>query len=265
MELVIVSGLSGAGKSGAADFLEDLGYFCVDNMPSALLERFAEFCREAGSRFEKVALVTDIRGQTSFDALFEALETLRQSGLTLKLLYMEAPTPVIVRRYKESRRPHPLQGRELSVQQAVEKERSLLEPVRRRADWILDTGDTTLGQLHNEILRIFSPGGEARLLPVTVMSFGYKYGLPLEADLVMDVRFLPNPYYVPELRELTEMLGFLLPLYTREGKASLTVAIGCTGGRHRSVAVASALTDALVRQGVNAISINRDCGRGTER
>ena len=141
----------------------------------------------------------------------------------------------------------------------------------------------------NEILRIFSPGGEARLLPVTVMSFGYKYGLPLEADLVMDVRFLPNPYYVPELRELTgldgqvrsyvldnrearsfldrltEMLGFLLPLYTREGKASLTVAIGCTGGRHRSVAVASALTDALVRQGVNAISINRDCGRGTER
>ena len=289
MELVIVSGLSGAGKSGAADFLEDLGYFCVDNMPSALLERFAEFCREAGSRFEKVALVTDIRGQTSFDALFEALETLRQSGLTLKLLYMEAPTPVIVRRYKESRRPHPLQGRELSVQQAVEKERSLLEPVRRRADWILDTGDTTLGQLHNEILRIFSPGGEARLLPVTVMSFGYKYGLPLEADLVMDVRFMPNPYYVPELRELTgldgqvrsyvldnrearsfldrltEMLGFLLPLYTREGKASLTVAIGCTGGRHRSVAVASALTDALVRQGVNAISINRDCGRGTER
>lgn len=285
MELVIVSGLSGAGKSGAADFLEDLGYFCVDNMPSALLERFAEFCREAGSRFEKVALVTDIRGQTSFDALFEALETLRQSGLTLKLLYMEAPTPVIVRRYKESRRPHPLQGRELSVQQAVEKERSLLEPVRRRADWILDTGDTTLGQLHNEILRIFSPGGEARLLPVTVMSFGYKYGLPLEADLVMDVRFLPNPYYVPELRpnngldtgvrdyvfgggqaaefmkRLGDLIGWLLPRYREEGKTSLVIAVGCTGGHHRSVAIAHSLVETVRTLGYPVSESHRDMGR----
>ena len=289
MELVIVSGLSGAGKSGAADYLEDLGYFCVDNMPSAMLERFADFCRDAGSRFEKVALVTDIRSQTSFDELFSSLEALRSSGYSPKLLFMEAPTSVIVRRYKESRRPHPLQNEEFSIQQAVERERELLAGVRSRADWVLDTGDTTLGQLHNEILRIFSPDGTVRTLPVTVMSFGYKYGIPLEADLVMDVRFLPNPYYDPELRSLTgldsavrdyvldndtarsflaqftSLLSRLLPLYTAEGKASLTVAIGCTGGRHRSVAVTGAVTDALIRQGVNARSLNRDCGRGTER
>lgn len=289
MELVIVSGLSGAGKSGAADYLEDLGYFCVDNMPPALLGRFAEFCSEAGSRFEKVALVTDIRSQTSFDELFSALEALRSSGYTPRLLFMEAPTSVIVRRYKESRRPHPLQSAELSIQQAVERERELLASVRSRADWILDTGDITLGQLHNEIQRIFVPDGTAHTLPVTVMSFGYKYGIPLESDLVVDVRFLPNPYYDPELRGLTGMdeavrsyvldndtarsfltqftglLSWLLPLYTKEGKASLTLAVGCTGGRHRSVAVAGAVTDALIRQGVNARSLHRDCGRGTER
>ena len=193
MEFLIITGLSGAGKSRAADVLEDLDYYCVDNMPIALMPRFAELCIATAGRYEKVALVTDVREKDGFGQLLETIDELKDRGCNCKILYMDADVRTLIRRYKESRRPHPLQGRELSVQQAVEKERSLLEPVRRRADWILDTGDTTLGQLHNEILRIFSPGGEARLLPVTVMSFGYKYGLPLEADLVMDVRFLPNP------------------------------------------------------------------------
>ncbi len=288
MEFLIVSGLSGAGKSQAANFLEDLDYFCVDNMPVALLSRFAEFCRDARGRFEKVALVTDVRSQSSFDSLFRALDNLSRMDCVCHILFMEAPTDVIVRRYKETRRRHPLLQPGRSIQEAVECERELLKPVRDRADWIINTGNTTLGQLHNEICRLFTGENGVFSLPVTVMSFGYKYGLPLEADLVLDVRFLPNPYYVAELKsltgldervarfvldndsarafldKLTELLDFLLPRYREEGKQSLTVAVGCTGGRHRSVAVAGALTDRLVQRGYNARSMNRDCGRGSE-
>ena len=288
MEFLIVSGLSGAGKSQAANFLEDLGYFCVDNMPVALLSRFAEFCQDARGRFEKVALVTDVRSQSSFDELFSALQELRLRDCAYHILFIEAPTEVIVRRYKETRRRHPLLQDGLSVQAAVELERRQLRPVRERADWVIDTGRTTLGQLHHEIQRLFTDGRDGFGLPVTVMSFGYKYGIPLEADLVLDVRFLPNPYYVEKLRPLTgldgqvaryvlenenartflekteELLSFLLPRYAEEGKQSLTVAIGCTGGRHRSVAVSGALAGWLASHGHNAQHINRDCGRGAE-
>lgn len=288
MEFLIVSGLSGAGKSQAANYLEDMDYFCVDNMPVALLRRFAEFCLDARGRFEKVALVTDIRSQSSFDELFQALDELRQQGFDYRILFMEASTATIVRRYKETRRRHPLSKRGLSMQRAVERERALLESVRERADWIVSTDNTTLGQLYNELRHIFLTGDSPFTLPVNVMSFGYKYGLPLEADLVFDVRFLPNPHYVDELRPLTgldsrvaayaldnddarlfldklsELVSWLIPRYQEEGKNSLTIAIGCTGGRHRSVAVANTLTDRLMQQGFEANSAHRDCALGRD-
>lgn len=280
MELIVVTGLSGAGKTQAANVLEDLGYFVMDNVPVALLERIADFAVASGNRFERLAVVTDIRSQTDFEPLNKI-----SVELNGRILFMEAPTAVLVKRYKESRRPHPLQGEGVSVEEGVDWERRLLESVRRRADWIIDSGSLTLGQLRRQIETLLSPGGAHPLIPVTVMSFGYKHGLPMEADLVLDVRFLPNPYYDPALKPLTgldgrvreyvlnnaqaeefmkkttELLAFLLPLYTREGKTSLTVGIGCTGGQHRSVAVAETLSGALRSRGVNAESNHRDCGR----
>ena len=284
MEFLIVTGLSGGGKTQAANFLEDLNYYCVDNMPSALLRPFAEFCLASQGRFNKVALVTDVRDGGSPDALFQALESLRGLDCTFRILFIEAPVDVIVRRYKETRRPHPLYVAGRTIEETVQREIELMRPVRDRADYIINTGNTTLGQLQREICRLFAEGGETTL-PVSVIAFGYKYGIPLEADLVLDVRFLPNPFYVPELKSLSgldqavyefvmdrddsrtfmdKLLGFLeflLPRYREEGKPSLTVAVGCTGGRHRSVAVARALTDALLERGQNARLICRDMGR----
>ncbi len=279
MELIIVTGLSGAGKTQAANVLEDLGYFVMDNVPVVLLGRIAEFALASGNRFEKLAVVTDIRSQTNFDALFALPEELH-----CRILFMEASTVRLVQRYKETRRPHPLQTAGVSIEESVDWERRLLEDVRSRAHWIIDSSNLTLGQLRRQIESYLSPGG-SRIIPVTVMSFGYKHGIPLEADLVLDVRFLPNPYYDAALRSLTgldkdvadyvlqnveaeeflkrttALLDYLLPLYTREGKTNLTVAVGCTGGQHRSVAVTAALTQALSERGINAESHHRDCGR----
>ena len=288
MEFLIVTGLSGAGKTQAAHFLEDLDYYCVDNMPSALLQPFAEFCIASQGRFNKVALVTDVRAHESFDTLFRALESLRALDCTFRILFLEAPESTLVRRYKETRRPHPLAAPGETVQDAVRKEIALMQPVRERADYIINTHNLTLGQLHKKLLRLFSDGGEATL-PINVIAFGYKYGLPIEADLVLDVRFLPNPYYIEELkalsgldqavydfvmqqpdtqeymRLLTAFLDFQLPRFQEEGKPSLTVAVGCTGGRHRSVSVARALTDYLLEHGQNARLICRDLNRVNEQ
>ena len=288
MEFLIITGLSGAGKTQAANFLEDLDYYCVDNMPSALLRPFAEFCIASKGRIDKVALVTDVRARESFEVLFKALAELRELDCTFRILFIEAPVAAIVRRYKETRRRHPLAEAGLTIQDAVHKEIELMKPVRERADYIIDTGSTSLGQLHNEILRLFAEGdGDA--LPINVIAFGYKYGLPMEADLVLDVRFLPNPYYVEELkplsgmdqavydyvmdqpdtaeymRKLTDFLDFQLPRFREEGKPSLTVAVGCTGGRHRSVSVARALTEHLLSKGQNARMICRDMGEVNDR
>ena len=284
MEFLIITGLSGAGKTQAANFLEDLDYYCVDNMPSALLKPFAEFCIASKGRIDKVALVTDVRARESFEALFKALEGLRELNCTFRILFIEAPVDAIVRRYKETRRRHPLAEPGVTIQSTVEKEIELMKPVRERADYIIDTGSTSLGQLHNEILRLFAQG-DSDLMPINVIAFGYKYGIPMEADLVLDVRFLPNPYYVEELKsqsgmdqpvydyvmdrpdtaeymkKLTDFLDFQLPRFREEGKPSLTVAVGCTGGRHRSVSVARALTDHLLKRGQNARLICRDMGR----
>ena len=285
MDFLIITGLSGAGKSRAADVLEDLDYYCVDNMPVALLPRFAELCIATKGRYEKVALVTDVREKGGFDRLPEIIEQLREMDCECRILYMDADTETLVRRYKETRRRHPLQSKSVSLEQAIEKEKELTAPIRARADYLVSTGGLTLGMLQNKLFSLFAGEGRKREIDVTVMSFGFKYGIPMDADLVFDARFLPNPYYVDDLRPLTgldrpvfdfvfgypqtrqvvekleEMIDYLLPYYIEEGKLTLTLAIGCTGGRHRSVAVASALHDYLTAKGVSSVNINRDINK----
>ena len=287
MEFLIITGLSGGGKSQAADIIEDLDYYCVDNMPVALIPKFAELCAATKGRYEKVALVTDVREKNGIKDVFNALKSLREMDFGYKILFMEADTQVIVKRYKESRRPHPLAIKSGgSIENAIEREREQLQPIRELADYIVNTSHLTLGQLQNQLYTYFSDAPNNRSIMVNVVSFGFKYGMPLDADLVFDVRFLPNPYYIEDMRhhsgldedvrsyvfgfeqaqvfmdKLTDMIEYLLPQYIEEGKYSLTIAIGCTGGRHRSVAVATALAEHLKEMGVPAVSINRDLARG---
>ena len=285
MDFLIITGLSGAGKSRAADVLEDLDYYCVDNMPIALMPRFAELCIATGGRYEKVALVTDVRAKNSFAELLKTIEQLKEMNCDVRILYMDADVPTLVRRYKESRRPHPLASRGESVEDSIHKEIDLLTPVRERADFIVNTSRLTLGELQHKLFSFFGGDGEKQQIDVTVVSFGYKHGIPLDADLVFDVRFLPNPFYVEQLRPLTgldrpvaeyvfsyqqtrtfmekieDMLDFLLPMYIEEGKMNLTVAIGCTGGHHRSVAIASAVNEYLKAKGISSVNVNRDIGK----
>ena len=282
MEFLIITGLSGAGKSRAADVLEDLDYYCVDNMPVALMPRFAELCLATRGRYEKVALVTDVRERDGFGELLDTVEELKGMDCGVRILYMDADVRTLVKRYKESRRPHPLAGPGVSVEQAVKKEDELLAPVKERADYVVNSSNLTLGMLQNRLFSLFAGEGKKREIIVTVVSFGYKHGLPMDADLVFDARFLPNPYYVENLRPLCgldrpvgefvfsyqqtrtfmdkieELIDFLLPLYIEEGKLGLTIAIGCTGGRHRSVAIAAALNDYLSAKGVRSVNVNRD-------
>ena len=285
MEFLIISGLSGAGKSRAADVLEDLEFYCVDNLPTAVLTKFAELCLATRGRYERVALVTDVRGQESFTELFDALDELYRMGVNYRILYVEASEGTIDRRYKESRRPHPLALNGCSIQEAVRREEELLRPVRERADYILNTTGLTLAMLQHRIHGFFVEGKQRRDILVNVVSFGFKYGIPMDADLVFDVRFLPNPYYVEELRpqsgmdepvqnyvlrsdtardfleRLTGMIDFLLPQYAEEGRYAVTIGIGCTGGRHRSVAVAKALADHLSQQDEDVHFVNRDLSK----
>lgn len=282
MEFLIITGLSGAGKTRAADVLEDLDYYCVDNLPVALMTRFAELCLDTRGRYEKVALVTDIRDRDGFGELPNTIEELRKMDCDVRILYMDADVPTLVRRYKESRRPHPLAEKGMSTEEAVHKEEELLAPIKRSADYVVNSSSMTLGVLQNRLFSLFAEEGRKRGLDVTVMSFGFKHGIPLDADLVFDARFLPNPFYVDELRPLSgldrpvaefvfshpqtrsflekleDMISFLLPYYIEEGKLTLTIAIGCTGGRHRSVALASALHKHLVANNVSSVNINRD-------
>ena len=281
MEFLIITGLSGAGKSRAADVLEDLEYYCVDNMPVKLIPRFAELCMDTQGRYEKVALVTDVRERESFDELLSTIDELKTYDCTVRILYMDADLRTLVRRYKESRRPHPLAGPGCPIEKAIAREEELLAPIKERADYVVNSTNLTLGMLQNRLYQLFA-GQKKRELSITVMSFGFKHGIPLEADLVFDARFLPNPYYVDELRPLCgldrpvaefvfsyqqtrtfmekvqDMIDFLLPLYSEEGKLGLTIAIGCTGGHHRSVAIAAALNDYFCARGLNSTNINRD-------
>lgn len=287
MEFIIISGQSGAGKSSAAAFLEDLGFYCVDNLPVALLTAFAGICMAgAGTgKYSRVALVTDIRGGQTFDELFQALDELEKMDLRYQLLFVEAADEVIISRYKETRHTHPLTRQGYSLPEAVKLERVALEPVRRRASHILNSTGLNLSKFRGELLRLFGMGALDEAMTVSVTSFGFKFGIPMDADLVFDVRFLPNPFYIAELRECTgleesvrsflfgyqqtntflrhleQMLAFLLPQYVEEGKSSLVIAIGCTGGHHRSVAVAHALTEYIRQKGYRVSELHRDMGR----
>lgn len=286
MEFLIVSGMSGGGKSRAADVLEDMDYYCVDNLPVALLPRFAELCLATRGRYEKVALVTGIREKESCATLLAALDGLWDQGLEYRILFMEADRQTIIKRYKESRRPHPLLDQAGSIEEAIDLESELLSPIRERADFIVNTGGLTTAKLQSRICDLLAGDGGRPTMSVTVTAFGYKYGLPIESDLVFDVRFLPNPYYVEELRALSgldrpvfdfvfsyedtrsfmerleSMLELCLPLYMEEGRYTLNIAVGCTGGRHRSVAVARALGDWLEAKGMTVIRQCRDLDKG---
>ena len=286
MEFVIITGLSGAGKSRAAEFLEDAGFYTVDNIPPEFMPKFAEFCIHANGRYDRVALVSDVRAGDCFEPLLHALDELEQMNCTYKLLFMEADRPTIIKRYKETRRLHPLAGIGYSLEDAANRERKLLQPVRDRATYVLDTTPfVSTNMLRTALEKLFGTNQLQTGLSVTVMSFGYKYGLPLEADLALDVRFLPNPYYVADLKQLsgkdqpvrdyldsfqvtqtfweklTDFLSFLLPQYAEEGKRTLTLAIGCTGGRHRSVALACKLADWVREQGYTVSEYHRDVTR----
>ena len=285
MRFILISGLSGAGKSKSASFLEDMGYYVVDNLPAALIPKFAELCMAGQGRYDKVALVTDIRGGQTFDALFDALAQLRDMGCDYKILFVEASLETIIKRYKETRRSHPLAKAGRSLEEAVALERSALEPVRKRSEYIVDTTALSTAKLRGEMLRLFGEGDGKPAMSVSVISFGFKNGIPLEADLVFDVRCLPNPYYIAELRHQTgldagvrdfvfgyqqtrdlmahleSLLSFLLPLYVEEGKTALVIAVGCTGGHHRSVAVTRALADFIRQKGYNASESHRDMTR----
>ncbi|MGB4505280.1 MAG: RNase adapter RapZ [Syntrophaceticus sp.] len=264
MRLIIVTGLSGAGKTQAIRCLEDLGFFCVDNLPPMLIPKITELCQHSAGKVNRVALVMDVRGTLFFDSLGEELRKLSQQGIKYEILFLEASDAVLVRRYKESRRQHPLEG-DRSILEAISAERERLRELRGAANVILDTTEMTVHDLKKSINEIFEETDQGTRFSVTLISFGYKYGIPLDADLVMDVRFLPNPNYVEELKKLTglddqvveylfsfketksflrhyyDLLLFLLPYYIKEGKTHLVVAIGCTGGQHRSVALTERL------------------------
>ena len=287
MEILIISGLSGGGKSKAASFLEDMGFYIVDNMPAAMILKFAEFCAGGGGRYDRVALVYDVRTATSFTELFDVLDQLKTMECECRMLFLEASPEVAIQRYKETRRRHPLLGRTDSLEEAVRQERVLMEPLKARADVVIDTSHTSTAQLRARLLHEFGSETEQGSMAVQVVSFGFKYGLPMEADLVFDVRFMPNPFYIEELRprtgleravagyvfsfqqtkeylvKLQDLLAFSLPLYAEEGKTALVIAVGCTGGRHRSVAVTHALAEFLRSHcGCPVAETHRDIARG---
>lgn len=264
MRFVIVTGMSGSGKSTALKMLEDAGFYCVDNLPISLVEKFVELISTPNSEISKVALGLDVRTDQSFEDATRILAQLKEKGCTFEILFMDTDENVLIKRYKETRRIHPLalEGR---VEDGVRREREVLKNIRQSADYVIDTTNLLTRELKEELDRIFVENGEYNSLMITVMSFGFKYGIPADADLVFDVRFLPNPFYIEELKhktgndreiqdfvmgheeseefmvKLTDMIHFLIPNYVKEGKYRLVIAIGCTGGKHRSVTLANEL------------------------
>lgn len=282
MEFVVLTGLSGAGKTQAMHSMEDIGFFCVDNLPPALIPVFYDLCAKSESTMGRVAVVSDTRGGELFKSFFTAMEALKMEGKPYKILFLDASDGVLVRRFKETRRKHPLSDDLAgSLEQAVRLERDMLGPVRENSDFVIDTTGLSPAQLKGQIAEQFLTSASDSM-SVHCISFGFKHGIPMEADLVMDVRCLPNPFYDPELRpktgldpdvrdyvmengetrgfveRYTAMLDYLLPLYEKEGKSQLVVAVGCTGGHHRSVALAQYTCDYLSGKGVKASVTHRD-------
>jgi RNase adapter protein RapZ len=287
-ELVVITGMSGAGRSQAIHTFEDLGYFCIDNLPPAFIGQLVGLTRLPGSRIRRIAVVCDVRAKEFFEELTGELRKLEESGVPFHLLYLEADDEVLVRRFKETRRLHPLCAEGDSVLDAISAEREALAEVRERADLIIDTSVLQPAELRTAIRERFFTGSLADSLAVTVMSFGFKYGVPTDADIVMDVRFLPNPYYERSLRELTgleepvrrfvlkreetteflekwfDLLKMLTPSYLMEGKTHLVVALGCTGGMHRSVALSEETARFLSKQGYRVAVSHRDIAKDRE-
>ena len=286
MRLVIVTGMSGAGKSTALKMLEDMGYFCVDNLPVPLIPKFAELLVVPGTEMNKVALGVDIRSGQNFQDLANVLKELDESGCKYEILYLESSDDVLVKRYKETRRFHPLAGSSGRVEDGLKRERELLGFLKKKANYLVDTSHMLTRELKAELNKIFVQNKEYKNLYITVLSFGFKYGIPNDADLVFDVRFLPNPYYIEELRpmsgndqpvrdyvmnndvakqflaKLTDMVEFLIPNYISEGKTQLVIGIGCTGGKHRSVTLANELYEALEKTDSYGVRIeHRDIGK----
>ncbi len=278
MRFVIVTGMSGGGKSTAQKILEDAGFYCVDNLPVSLIEKFVELIAMPNSEITKVALGLDVRADQSFEDATRILEQLKQKGYQFEILFMDANESALIKRYKESRRNHPL-SEDGRLEEGVRKERKILEKIRKNADYVIDTSNLLKRELKEELDRIFVQNKEYNSLMVTVMSFGFKYGIPADADLVFDVRFLPNPYYIEDLKpltgndkpvsdyvmnaeeshifldKLTDMVQFLIPNYVKEGKNRLVIAIGCTGGQHRSVTLANELYARIKDQGNYGIKL----------
>lgn len=290
MRFVVVTGMSGSGKSTALRMLEDAGFYCVDNLPVSLIEKFVELIASPGGEVTKVALGLDVRADQAFAGAQRVLEKLRDNGYTFEILFMEASDRALLKRYKETRRVHPLSpnGR---IEDGIKKEREILDNVRKKSDYVIDTSNLLTRELKEELERIFLQNEEYNNLMVTILSFGFKYGIPADADLVFDVRFLPNPFYIDELKhrtgndkevqdyvmnfseahifieKLSDMVEFLIPNYIKEGKYQLVIGIGCTGGKHRSVTLANKLyehmrghTGKKSRYGIKIA--HRDVGQG---
>ncbi len=284
MDFLIITGMSGAGKSQTMKIMEDMGYYCMDNLPPNLLVQVAELFKESKRGMKKVAVVVDIRGGEFFYSLAKSLEGLSNMGIDYKILFLDASDNTIIKRYKELRRSHPLKP-EGSIIEGIEEERKILDSLKEKAFYIIDTSNLNLAMLKEEIYKLFLKDGEKRKLTISITSFGFKNGILMDGDLVFDVRFLPNPYYIPELKEhsgreeviknyvfkwpqtnifiskLIEMLEFLIPYYIEEGKTQLVVGIGCTGGFHRSVAITNKLAEILKDNGHRAIVNHRDLKR----
>lgn len=286
MRFVIVTGMSGAGKSTALKMLEDVGYFCVDNLPVPLIPKMADLWRVSGTEINKAALGVDIRSGENFQELHHVLDELDHMGMKYEILYLESSDDVLIKRYKETRRFHPLSGSSGRVDEGIQRERKLLGFLKERADYLIDTSHMLTRELKGELNKIFVQNKEYKNLYISVLSFGFKYGIPADADLVFDVRFLPNPYYIEELRpmsgndapvreyvmrndkatafleKLIDMVEFLIPNYVQEGKTQLVIGIGCTGGKHRSVTLANELYENLCRHEDYGIRIeHRDIGK----
>lgn len=283
-QFVLITGLSGSGKGSVLKAFEDLGFYCVDNLPIDLIPKFADLCRQPGSRIKRAAVVADIREGEALGQLPAIYQNLSGGDLKTSLVFLEASDVALIRRFEETRRPHPL-GRDLPVTEGVRLERTLMKPMRELAHAVIDTTRMNVHELRDFVQARFGGLTTRKTLLISVLSFGFRFGVPPDADLVFDVRFLPNPNYVPRLKNktgrdravqrfmdsypqtqefvdrLTDLLLYLLPHYIREGKSYLTIAVGCTGGRHRSVALAERIADAVAGEGYKTKMVHRDIGR----
>ena len=287
MRFVIITGVSGAGKSQVVKYLEDLGFFCVDNLPPALIPKFAEICYQSGGKMDKIALVIDIRGGDLLNDLFPGLAMLKDTGFSYEILFLEASDEVLIKRFKETRRSHPLSpdGR---IIKGIREERRILQSIKDKANHIIDTSNLSTRQLKEEIANLFIQGKSFEGMIINIISFGFKYGIPIDCDLVFDVRFIPNPYYIQTMKRLTgkhdtvkefvlkceetitflnkigDMLEFLIPNYIKEGKSQLVIGIGCTGGKHRSVAIGDEIFRTLKEKQHRVVIDHRDIDKDSK-